>query len=139
MNFSVGKLLSFASAPVIPIVIVVVIGLLLAVASLIGNLPLIGPITVGALFVVALVAGFVMTLVLLGTAGGFNLMYPTISVEGSDSFDAISRSISYVYAQPWRMLFYTGVAVVYGAITYMFVHVFIWMMLSMRIILWGWG
>jgi hypothetical protein len=70
-----------------------------------------------------------MTLVLLGTAGGFNLMYPTIAVEGSDSFDAISRSFSYVYARPWRMLFYTAVAVAYGAATYLFVHMFIWLTL----------
>ena len=52
-------------------------------------------------------AGFVMTITLFGTIGGFNLMYPTIAVEGSDSFDAITRSFSYVYARPWRMLFYT--------------------------------
>jgi hypothetical protein len=129
MNFAVGKLLSFASAPVIPLVIVIVIGLFVSLVALIGNIPFLGPITVGALFILALLAGFVMTLVLLGTAGGFNLMYPTIAVEGSDSFDAISRSFSYVYARPWRMLFYTAVAVAYGAATYLFVHMFIWLTL----------
>ncbi len=70
-----------------------------------------------------------MTLVLLGTGGGFNLMYPTIAVEGSDSFDAISRSFSYVYARPWRMLFYTLVAILYGALCYVFVRYFIAIML----------
>jgi hypothetical protein len=129
MNFAVGKLLSFASAPVIPMLIVVVIGLVVAVGALLGNIPFAGPIFVGGFFVLALLAGFVMTLVLLGTAGGFNLMYPTIAVEGSDSFDAISRSFSYVYARPWRMLFYTAVAIAYGAATYMFVHLFLLMML----------
>jgi len=129
MNFAVGKLLSFASAPVIPILIVIVVGLLVALVALIGNIPFLGPIIIGAMFVLALLAGFVMTLVVLGTAGGFNLMYPTIAVEGSDSFDAISRSFSYVYARPWRMLFYTAVAVGYGAATYLFVHLFIWLML----------
>jgi hypothetical protein len=126
MNFAVGKLLSFASAPVIPLVIVIVIGLIVSLVALIGNIPFFGPIAVGVFFFLALLAGFVMTLVLLGTAGGFNLMYPTIAVEGSDSFDAISRSFSYVYARPWRMLFYTIVAVIYGAATYLFVHMFIW-------------
>jgi len=129
MNFAVGKLLSFASAPVIPLAIVLVIGLIVSVAALIGNIPLLGPITMGALFVLPLLAGFVMTLVLLGTAGGFGLMYPTIAVEGSDSFDAISRSFSYVYARPWRMLFYSVVALAYGAATYIFVHMFIWLAL----------
>jgi len=129
MNFAVGKLLSFASAPVIPLAIVLVIGLIVSVAALIGNIPVLGPITMGALFVLPLLAGFVMTLVLLGTAGGFGLMYPTIAVEGSDSFDAISRSFSYVYARPWRMLFYSVVALAYGAATYIFVHMFIWLAL----------
>ena len=129
MNFAVGKLLSFASAPVIPLAIVIVIGLIVALAALIGNIPFLGPIAVGAMFIIPLLAGFVMTLVLLGTAGGFGLMYPTIAVEGSDSFDAISRSFSYVYARPWRMLFYTVVALAYGAATYLFVHMFIWLTL----------
>jgi len=129
MNFAVGKLLSFGSAPVIPVAIVLAIGLILAAAALLGNIPFVGPIAIGACFAFALLAGFVMTLVLLGTAGGFNLMYPTIAVEGSDSFDAISRSFSYVYARPWRMLFYSLVALVYGAATYIFVHCFIYIML----------
>jgi hypothetical protein len=129
LNFSFGKILSFASAPVIPLAIVIVIGLLVSVASLIGNIPWLGPMIIGGFFVIALMAGAVMTLVLLGTAGGFNLMYPTIAVEGSDSFDAISRSFSYVYARPWRMLFYTIVALIYGAATYLFVHMFIWLTL----------
>jgi hypothetical protein len=129
MNFAVGKLLSFVSAPVIPLAIIVVIGLIVAIGSIIGNIPFLGPIVVGALFFIALLAGFVMTLVLLGTAGGFNLMYPTIAVEGSDSFDAISRSFSYVYARPWRMLFYSLVALAYGAGTYLFVRMFIWLTL----------
>ncbi|MGD0463393.1 MAG: hypothetical protein ABSB74_12985 [Tepidisphaeraceae bacterium] len=129
MNFAVGKVLSFASAPVIPLVIVIVIGLFVSLVALIGNIPFLGPITIGAMFILALLAGFVMTLVLLGTAGGFNLMYPTIAVEGSDSFDAISRSFSYIYARPWRMFFYTAIAVAYGAATYLFIHMFIWLTL----------
>jgi hypothetical protein len=131
MNFAVGKVLSFASAPVIPIIIILVVGLVVTAGSLITNIPFVGPILVGAFFIFALIAGFVMTLVLLGTAGGFNLMYPTVAVEGSDSFDAISRSFSYVYARPWRMLFYTAVAVAYGAATYLFIQYFILLILSL--------
>src|SRR6185436_225773 len=94
-------------------------------------IPQIGEIVVGIFFFLALAAGFVITLVILGAAGGFNLMYPTIAVEGSDSFDAISRSFSYVYARPWRMLFYTLVAVLYGALCYVFVRLFIFLLLGL--------
>jgi len=131
VRFSAGKFLSFVFAPVIPVVIIAVVGLIVALAALVGNIPAIGPVIVGLLFFLALGAGFIMTLVLFGTAGGFNLMYPTIAVEGSDSFDAISRSFSYVYARPWRMLFYTMVASVYGAITYLFVHCFVFIIFWM--------
>jgi hypothetical protein len=129
LNFATGKFLSFASAPIIPLLIVLVVGFLLALCSLLGSIPYIGPMIVGGGFFIALLAGFVQTLVILGAVGGFNLMYPTIAVEGSDSFDAISRSFSYVYARPWRMLFYTAVAVAYGAVTYLFVRLFILLML----------
>jgi hypothetical protein len=128
LSFSISKFLSFLSAPLIPLLIVLLIGIALAAAGgLLFALRL--NIVVGLAFFLALAAGIVMTLVLLGTIGGFGLMYPTIAVEGSDSFDAISRSFSYVYARPWRMLFYTLVALVYGALTFLFVRLFIWLTL----------
>jgi hypothetical protein len=129
LAFSSSKFLSFISAPIIPLLIVLVVGLVVAIGGLLGNIPFLGPIFVGAMFFLALAAGFVMTLVMLGLAGGFNLMYPTIAVEGSDSFDAISRSFSYLYARPWRLAFYTGIAIVYGALTYTFVRFFIYLLL----------
>ncbi len=138
LKFSAGKFLSFFFAPLIPLAIVFVVGIVVAIGGLLVNIPLVGPPIVGLLFFLALAAGFVMTLVLIGTIGGFNLMYPTIAVEGSDSFDAISRSFSYVYARPWRMLFYTMVAIVYGAITYMFVRLFLFITLSLTHYFVGW-
>ena len=129
LRFSLNKVLSFVFAPVIPLLIVLVLGLLIAVGGLLLYVPWVGPIVVGGLFFLALIAGVVITLVLFGTVGGLNLMYPTIAVEGSDSFDAISRSFSYVFARPWRMLFYTLVAIVYGALTYLFVRFFVWVVL----------
>lgn len=131
LRFSTAKFLSFLSAPIIPLVIVGGVGLLVAAGGIIANIPALGPIIVGAMFFLALVAGFVMTLVVLGLAGGFNLMYPTIAVEGSDSFDAISRSFSYLYARPWRLAFYTLVAVVYGALCYMFIRYFMDLLLML--------
>ncbi|MGE5608643.1 MAG: hypothetical protein ACM359_05290 [Bacillota bacterium] len=128
ISFAVSKFLSFLSAPLIPLAIVGAIGLVVAVISGVAFLVYLDAV-IGAFYFLAIAAGFVMTLVLLGTAGGVNLMYPTIAVEGSDSFDAISRSFSYVYSKPWRMLFYSSVAIVYGALTYLFVRFFIWLVL----------
>jgi hypothetical protein len=130
LRFSSGKFLSFVFAPLIPVVIVLAVGLVIAVGGLLLYIPFVGEILVGVFFFLALAGGFVMTLVALGTAGGLNLMYPTIAAEGSDSFDAISRSFSYVYARPWRMLWYTVVAIIYGAFTFLFVRLFIYLTLG---------
>src|SRR5687768_15252784 len=138
VKFSTNKVLSFIFAPLIPLAIVLVIGLVLAVGGLLFHIPWFGPILAGALFILALLGGVVITLVLLGTFGGLNLMYPTIAVEGSDSFDAISRSFNYVFARPWRMLFYTLVALIYGAITYFFVRAFVAIVLGTTRFFVGW-
>jgi hypothetical protein len=139
VSFSAAKVLSFIFAPVIPVLIVLGIGVIISIAStILFHIPWVGPIVAGLFFFLALIGGFVITLVILGTIGGFNLMYPTVAVEGSDSFDAISRSFSYVFARPWRMLWYTVVAVVYGAICYLFVRFFVWLILAVTWFFMSW-
>lgn len=138
LRFSLSKFWSFFSAPLIPLGIVLLVGIICALGGLLTNVPFIGPILVGLMFFLALAAGVVMTLVLLGAGGGLNLMYPTIAVEGSDSFDAISRSFSYLYARPWRMAFYTAVAIAYGALTYLFARLFVYLTLLTTRFFAGW-
>jgi hypothetical protein len=139
LRFSISKVLSFLFAPLIPLLIILFIGAVVALTGLLLlHVKFVGPPVMGAVFFLALLAGFIMTLVALGTIGGFNLMFPTVAVEGSDSFDAISRSFSYVFARPWRMLFYTVVAIAYGALTYLFVRLFIFVMLMLTHYFVGW-
>jgi hypothetical protein len=139
LRFSISKVLSFLFAPLIPLLIILVIGVVVAATGwALLHIPWVGPIVMGLVFFLALLAGFIMTLVALGTIGGFNLMFPTVAVEGSDSFDAISRSFSYVFARPWRMLFYTAVAIAYGALTYLFVKMFLFVMLLLTHFFVGW-
>ncbi|NIA07576.1 MAG: hypothetical protein GWP14_08075 [Actinobacteria bacterium] len=133
LKFSVTKFPSFLFAPLIPVLIIAVLGLLVLAGNfIVGNWGLgIGEVLLSVLFCLSLVGGFVMALVAVGTVGGMNLMYPTIAVEGSDSFDAISRSFSYVYARPWRMAFYSLVALIYGVLCYLFVRFFAFLMLKL--------
>ena len=42
----------------------------------------------------------------VGLAAGWPLMWPTISSEGTDAFDALSRSYAYVYQRPLAYLLY---------------------------------
>jgi hypothetical protein len=57
---------------------------------------------------------------------GYPMMYATLSVEGdqSDTFDALSRSVNYVYQAPWHYLWNWLVAVLYGAAVTLFVLFF---------------
>ena len=68
-----------------------------------------------------LLIGLVMALSLVGLAVGWPLMAPTISAEGTDSWEALSRSFSYVFQRPWHYLWYGLVAVAYGAVVIFFI------------------
>ncbi len=124
LRFSAGKFLSFFMAPLIPLGVIVIIGLMMLAGGLIANIPAVGPAIVGLLFFLAILGGLAIAFLLFGLIGGGSLMYPTIAVEGSDSFDAISRSYSYIFNRPWRAGLYGLVAVIYGSLCYLFVRLF---------------
>jgi hypothetical protein len=137
--FSLRRLWVFIKAPMTPFLILLVVGLFLAAVGLIGAIPYIGEIILGIFFILFLVVGFILMLLLLGVLGGFNLLYPTIAVEGSDAFDAMSRSFAYVYARPWRLIFYSVVSLIYGVITYLFVSFAVYLVLLLTHTFVGWG
>lgn len=129
LRFSTNKSLSFFSAPLAPIGIIIFIGVFIYLLGLIGNIPRAGELIMGIFMVLALIAGALMAIVIIGTVAGFSLMFPAVAYDGSDCFDAISRSFSYAYSKPWRMGFYMLTAAVYGAICYIFVRFFTFLLL----------
>jgi hypothetical protein len=130
LQFARRKLGHLICAPLIPLAIVLALGFFIFLLGLVGNIPYAGELLVAVFLIFAMLAGFFITLLLVGAVGGFTLMFPTIAYEGSDSFEAINRSISHVYARPWRMAFYTLVAAVYGAACYVFVRLFAFVLLA---------
>jgi hypothetical protein len=68
----------------------------------------------GLLWPLVLVAAFVMAVLLLGALFGWPLMWSAISTEGTDTFDALSRSYAYLFQRPLRCLFYVVVAAFLG-------------------------
>lgn len=129
LRFSISKFTSFFTAPLAPIGIIVFMAFFIFLLGLIGNIPIAGELLMGIFMFLALFAGGLIAVLLIGAIAGFNLMLPAVAYDGSDCFDSISRSFSYVYAKPWRMGFYTVVAAVYGAICYIFVRFFAFLML----------
>ena len=130
LRFSLGKFLSYFTAPLIPLSIIFGLGLLfLSLGGFaLGNF--LGGLVMAILFILALIMGFAIAFLVIGLVTGAGLMYPTIAVEGSDSFDAISRSFSYVFARPWRTCLYAFVALIYGGLCYLFLRVFVFVALK---------
>lgn len=124
-EFARKKFLSFFVAPLMPVIFIGLCCLGLIVFGLIGAIPVVGEILAGLGFILPLLMGFVLALVIVGAIGGLGIMYPTIAVEGSDAFDAFSRCYSYVYARPWKTIFYTLITAVYGTLCFIFVKIFV--------------
>ncbi|KPK86552.1 MAG: hypothetical protein AMJ81_00850 [Phycisphaerae bacterium SM23_33] len=139
VKFGLSKFLSFVSAPLLPLAIIVLLGLLVALGGAAGALPYFGEWFVALLFGLALMLAAVVTFLAIGLVAGWPLMWPTIAVEGSDSFDSISRSFSYVWARPFRYGLYWLVAGVYGTICYLFVRLFAFLLLGATHCWAGWA
>jgi hypothetical protein len=122
VRFTLKRFFSYFAAPLFPVVLVFVLLVFAFVFSLFHLLPGFGDIFVdGLLWFVMLLIGLVMALALVGLAVGWPLMAPTISAEGTDSWEALSRSFSYVFQRPWHYLWYAAVTVAYGAVVIFFV------------------
>ncbi len=75
----------------------------------------------GLVWILPLAGGLLAAILLLGLLFGWPLMWATISSEGTDSFDALSRSYAYVFQRPLQYLFYIMVAAVLGALGWLLV------------------
>jgi hypothetical protein len=83
-------------------------------------IPILGDVADSVAWPFLMLLGFGQAILLIGLVG-YPLMYATISAEGSDTFDALSRSYNYVLQSPWNYIWYSLVAVIYGAVLVFFV------------------
>lgn len=125
LRFSLRMTLSYLTAPILPFVGLAILWGLCALLGLIGRIPFGGPIAVGLLYSVPLVFGVLMTFAMLGLAVAWPLMFATISVEGSDAFDGLSRGYSYLFNRPWYYLGSTLLLMVYGSVVVFFVQILV--------------
>ena len=121
LQFVFSRWQGYVFAPILPMVALLVLSIMLWIFGLFfGVTFFLGDIVGGILWPITMVLGLIMAVILVGLLG-WPLMNATISTEGSDSFDALSRSYSYVYQVPWHCLWYLTVSVVYGAALIFFV------------------
>lgn len=135
LHFAWARYVSYFSAPLFPMLFVLGILVLLNIFGAFHMIPVFGDIVVDGLgYWLVLLASIVMGVILAGLVG-WPLMYATISAEGSDSFDALSRSYSYVFQCPWHYLWNAAVAITYG----MALVFFVGFMGSFMVYLGKWG
>ena len=129
LKFAWEKFVSgFFISPLLPIWIMLGIALLLAIGGFFLWIPGIGNLF-ALLFPLALAGGFAIVCVLIGCAGGGSFFWPTVAVEGSDGFDAISRSFSYFFGRPVKAILYGLTALVWGGICWVILKYVLWLTL----------
>ena len=130
LRYATKKWPSYFAAPLFPIGGVLLATIPVCILGLMMKAN-VGLLLGGLLWPLVLVAGLLMTLLLLGTLFGWPLMWGTISAEGTDSFDALSRSYAYTFQRPLHYLFYAVVAGFIGWLGWLLVQNFaagvIWM------------
>lgn len=115
-----SKWLAYFGGPLIPLVPV---GFVAAGLALMGMLlwTNIGVLLAALIWPLLLLGGLGITVLLLGLVFGWPLMWATVSTEGTDGFDAVSRTYSYVFQRPLHYLFYLLVAAAFGALCWILV------------------
>ena len=135
VRFTWKRILSYVTAPLFPLAFIFVLLVAMILFGLLVLIPGFGDIIVAGLFwPVMIMVGLLMAIALVGLVG-WPLMSATVSAEGTDSWEAVSRAYSYVYQKPWHFIWYSLVAVVYGAIIVFFVG----FMGSLTVYLAKWG
>ncbi len=114
----------FVMAPVIPVGVSLVLAALLVVFGFvffgIPKAHVILDLVGGILFILAILVGLALTLLCIGLVASYNMIYPAISTDDCDGFEANTRAFSYFISRPWHVLGYYCVSLVYGAVTYLF-------------------
>jgi len=138
LRFAGRKWPAYFAAPLFPLggvllamIPIFLLGLLMSTS--------VGMLVGGIFWPLALIAGFLMTLLLLGLLFGWPLMWGTISTEGTDSFDALSRSYAYVFQRPLHYLFYLAIASLIGWLGWLLVRNFAAGIVWMSYWAAGWG
>ena len=120
LRFARARWVSYFWAPLFPLVGVLFIVLCMSLFGWLLRFDL-GLLLMGLIWPLYLLAGLLVVVVLAGLLFGWPLMWSTISVEGTDMFDALSRTYSYVYQRPLHYVFYVCVAALYGLLGWLLV------------------
>jgi hypothetical protein len=125
LRFAGQKWLPLVGTPLSPLLGIMFFTALCAGFGLLYRLPgSLGAILAGTFAIFPLLAGLVMSIVLISLALGWPLMAATIAAEGEDGFDALSRSFAYVNQRPLRYAAYIALVWALGILGLVVVDLF---------------
>jgi hypothetical protein len=113
-------------APLCPLIGLAVCSATGAAFGLIYRLPAVGPALAGALLIVPLAAGLVMTLLLAGLVAGWPLMHAAIAGGAEDALDALSRVFGYLNQRLGPLVALVGLAWIEGMLGLPVVDLLTW-------------
>lgn len=132
-GYSRDRVVSAVIAPLLPLVLSAVF---LAGVWLIGflafGLPyvhVVGDVVGGAVYGIVILLSLAAAMCLVGFMLSWGLMLPATASDGADTFDAVERAFGYLIGRPWQVVFYNAAAVFYGAITYLFLSLVVFVTL----------
>jgi hypothetical protein len=115
LQFARSRWIEFLTAPLLPLVAILLMAFPLVMLGFVMRSDW-GMLLGGLFYVVALISGLLMAILGIGLAGSWPLMWGAVASEGSDSFDAISRSYAYVIQRPLAWLGYVVSAAIVAAL-----------------------
>jgi hypothetical protein len=118
-----SKISSYSLAPLLALGGAAVFGLQLMILGWLMRFGFFAMLA-GFVWPFVLMLGLLMAILLLGALAGWPLMWATVSVEGTDAFDALSRSYAYTYQRPLRLLWYVVFATILAAVSMFVVKLF---------------
>lgn len=134
LGFTSRRLMAYLTAPMIPLIVVAILAILLSIFGVLGAIPWVGDFFGGLLWFLPIVFGLVMAGAVVGLIG-WPLMVAHVSVEGNDSWEAVTRAFGYITQRPWHCLWYGALSLVYGGVVIFFVG----FMGSLTVYLAKWG
>src|SRR6266849_460721 len=134
VRFTWKRFLSYMTAPLFPMGFMLVIVLVMILFGFLHWIPILGDILDIAFWWVMVILGLIIAVLLIGLVS-WPMMSAAVSTEGTDSWEAVSRSYSYLIQAPWHFIWYNLVALAYGAVLIFFVG----LMGSLMIFLAKWG
>jgi hypothetical protein len=119
IHFAGENFKAFLCAPLVPLGLAALFLGLLVGLGMLAAIPRIGELLIGVIFLVILVLGLLTAVMIIGSAAGGLLLFPSVAFEKTSGFDAVGRAFCYILNRPLWMAYYVFVSAVFGTFFYL--------------------